>query len=186
MYIDILTLLAVVLLAAVLSLYNRRQAESLRGMERMVQDFLALQLRDRRDARAAKLDGLQPRAWLEKLLNRRVDTPLSLGDTLRTVPEVFAAEISVPDANRKVIFSSLPLADLKRYDKSLRQRKGDSASARIANLSAKPLIGRKKPTVLEISMVAEGQYFDLEAEFVGNALGVQWQQLSRLWAYVLD
>lgn len=186
MYVDILTLVAVVLLAAILAIYNRRQAKALQGVERIAQDYMALQLRDRRDERAAKLDELQPRGWLENLVNQRVDTPLSLGDTLRTVPEVFAAEISVPESNRKVVFSSLPLAALKRYDKSLRQRKGDSATARIANVSAKPLIGRKKANVLEISMVEEGQFFDLEAEFVGNALGIRWQQPSRLWAYVLD
>ena len=185
MYIDVLTLIAVILLALILSVYNRRQAAALRGVERIAQDYLALQIRDRRDAHAAKVEQISPRDWLEKIINRRTDNPLSLGDTLRTVPDVFAAEIGTADDGRKVIVSTQALAALKQYDKSLRHRKGDSAAARIANVAAKPLLGRKKPEVLEISMVEESEYFDMEAEFVGKALGVAWRQPSRLWVYVL-
>jgi len=182
MYIEILTLLAVISLALILAFYNRRQADALRGVERMVKDFLAIQIRDRRDKHLAKLEDLDATAWLEKLINARVSSEVKLLDILRVVPEVFAVEIQAEDG-RKVVVSTKAKAILKRYDKISRSR-GNSAASRIAAVAAKPIL-HKKFEVFEINMVEETEYFDVEAEFVGNVLGMKWNTPTRLWIYVV-
>jgi hypothetical protein len=182
MYLEILTLLAVISLALILAFYNRRQADALRGVERMVKDFLAIQIRDRRDKHLAKLEDLDATAWLEKLINARVSSEVKLLDVLRIIPEVFAAEIQAEDG-RKIVVSTKAKAILKQYDKISRSR-GNNAADRIASVAAKPILN-KKFEVFEINMVEETEYFDVEAEFVGNALGMKWTSPTRLWIYVV-
>ena len=179
---ELTTLLAVILLAVILAFYNRRQAQALRGVERMVKDFLAIQIRDRRDEHKAKLTDINPTLWLETLINARVDKPVTLLDVLRSVNDVSAAEIATEDG-RKVVVSTKPKATLKQYDKIASARGG--AAERIAAIASKPLLG-KKLQVLEVNMVEEeNEYFDLEAELVGNTLNVAWRQPSRLWIYIV-
>ncbi len=182
MYLEILTLLAVILLALILAFYNRRQADALRGVERMVKDFLAIQIRDRRDKHLEKLVDLDTTVWLEKLINARVSSAVKLQDILRTIPEVFAAEIQTEDG-RKVVVSTKEKSILKRYDKISRSR-GNSAASRIAEVAAKPIL-KKKFEVFEINMVEETEYFDIEAKTVGKALGVGWKNPTRLWIYIV-
>ena len=182
MYIDVLTLLSVILLALILAFYNRRQADALRGVERMVKDFLAIQIRDRRDKHLAKLEDLDATAWLEKLINARVSSEVKLLDILRILPEVFAAEIQT-ESGRKIVVSTKAKAILKRFDKISRSR-GNSAASRIAAVAAKPIL-HKKFEVFEINMVEESEYFDAEADIVGKALGLSWKSPTRLWIYIV-
>ena len=182
MYIDILTLFAVILLALILAFYNRRQADALRGVERMVKDFLAIQIRDRREKRKADLS-VNATEWLTELINARVEQVFELQDIIRTVPEVFAAEVRTANG-KKIVVSTKPKAVLLQHDKNIRARgKKDSAAQRISAIASSPLLGRKT-TVLEINMVEETEWFDLEAEQVGQALGVNWGQPVRLWIYI--
>ena len=182
MYIDILTLLAVISLALILAFYNRRQADALRGVERMVKDFLAIQIQDRREKRKTDLN-VNATEWLAKLINARVEQTVELQDIIRTVPEVFAAEIRTA-SGRKILVSTKPKSVLKQHDKNIRARgKKNSATERISSIASKPLLTRKM-TVLEINMVEETEWFDLEAEQVGQALGVNWGQPVRLWIYI--
>ena len=182
MYLEILTLLAVISLALILAFYNRRQADALRGVERMVKDFLAIQIRDRRDKYLAKLEDLDATEWLEKLINARVSSEVKLLDSLRIVPEVFAAEIQTEDG-RKIVVSTKAKAILKRYDKISRSR-GNNAADRIASVAAKPILN-KKFEIFEINMVEETEYFDVEAELVSKALGLSWKNPTRLWIYIV-
>ena len=182
MFIDIFTLLAVILLALILAFYNRRQADALRGVERMVKDFLAIQIRDRREKRKTDLN-VDATEWLTKLINARTEQAVELQDILRTVPEVFAAEIRTA-SGKKIVISTKPKAVLRQYDKNIRARgKKNSAAERISAIASAPLLG-KKFTALEINMVEETEWFDLEAEQVGQALGVSWGQPVRLWIYI--
>jgi len=182
MFIDIFTLLAVILLALILAFYNRRQADALRGVERMVKDFLAIQIRDRREKRKTDLN-VDATEWLTKLINARTEQAVELQDILRTVPEVFAAEIRTA-SGKKIVISTKPKAVLRQHDKNIRARgKKNSAAERISAIASAPLLG-KKFTALEINMVEETEWFDLEAEQVGQALGVSWGQPVRLWIYI--
>lgn len=181
-YLDILILLAIISLALILAFYNRRQAEALRGVERMVKDFLAIQIRDRREKRKSELT-VNATGWLIKLIEARTGEEIELQDIIRTVPEVFAAEIRTAKG-KKVVVSTKPKATLLQFDKSIRARgRKDSAAERISAIASAPLLGRKFAT-LEINMVDETEWFDLEAEQVGQVLGVNWGQPMRLWIYI--
>ena len=48
MTVEISVAILVFFLTIILAVYNQRQASALRGMERLVQDFVAMQIRDRR------------------------------------------------------------------------------------------------------------------------------------------
>ena len=65
MTVEISVALLVFFLTIILAVYNQRQASALRGMERLVQDFVAMQIRDRRtrhiDGLAERIDPLE---WL--------------------------------------------------------------------------------------------------------------------------
>ena len=183
MYLDLITLLAVLLLAIILAFYNRRQAEALRGVERMTKDFLAMQIKDRRKEYTETMREINPLHWLDALINKRTLHPLELRERTRLVEEVSAAEFSCADG-RRVVVSTKDRSALRQWDKTLRVRRGDSATARIANLALKPLLGRKTE-VLEVNMIDEGEYFDLEAETVGKELGLSWSHPARLWIYVI-
>ena len=168
--IDIFTLLAVILLALTLSFYNRRQADALRGVERVVKDFLAIQIRDRREKRKSEI-AVNATEWLRKLIQARTDQEIELQDILRVVPDIFAVEIQTA-SNLKVIVSTKPKSVLRQYDRNIRARgRKNSAEERVSSLASKPLLARKM-TVLEINMIEETEWFDLEAEQVGQALGV--------------
>ena len=69
MIVEISVALLVFFLTVILAVYNQRQASALRGMERLVQDFVAMQIRDRR---ARYIEGLgehiDPLAWLAREL----------------------------------------------------------------------------------------------------------------------
>ena len=182
MFIDIFTLFAVILLALILAFYNRRQADALRGVERMVKDFLAIQIRDRREKHKADLN-INATEWLGKLIKARVEQEFELQDISRIVPEVFAAEIRT-SSGKKIIISTKAKAVLLQHDKNLRARgKKNSAIERISSIASAPLLGRKF-TTLEINMIDESEWFDLEAEQVGQTLGVNWGQPVRLWIYI--
>lgn len=182
MFVDIFTLLAVILLALILAFYNRRQADALRGVERMVKDFLAIQIRDRREKRKADLS-INTTEWLTKLINARTEQAVELQDIIRTAPEVFAAEIRTA-SGRKVLVSTKPKAVLRQHDRNIRARgRKNSAAERISSIASAPLLG-KRFTALEINMIDETEWFDLEAEQVGQALGINWGQPVRLWIYI--
>ena len=182
MYIDILTLLAVISLALILAFYNHRQADALRGVERMVKDFLAIQIRDRREKRKSEL-AVNATEWLTKLIQARRDQEIELQDIIRLVPDVLAAEIQTA-SNVKVVVSTKPKSVLRQHDRNIRARgRKNSAEERISSIASMPLLTRKM-TVLEINMVEETEWFDLEAKQVGQALGLNWGQPVRLWIYI--
>ena len=182
-FINVITLLAVIALALVLAFYNRRQADALRGVERMVKDFLAIQVRDRREKRKADLT-VNASKWLSDLISARVEEVFELQDISRVVPDVFAAEIRTA-SGKKIVVSTKSKSVLLQRDKNVRARgKKNSAVAKISGIASSPLLGRKY-TALEINMVEEGEWFDLEAEQVGQTLGVNWGQPVRLWIYII-
>ena len=181
-FLDILILLALISLSLILAFYNRRQAQALRGMERMVQDFLAIQIRDRREKLKSEL-AVNATEWLRKLIQARTDQEIELQDILRVIPDVLAAEIQTASGH-KVIISTKPKSVLRQHDRNIRARgRKNSAEERISSLASKPLLARKM-TVLEINMIDETEWFDLEAELVGQALGVDWGQPVRLYIYI--
>lgn len=187
MLIEISVLCLLFLLTLILTVYNQRQAAALRGIERLVQDFVAMQMRDRR-ARAGRELQLDPLAWLSALANAGLEQPLTASESLRIVQEVQAVELRTTDGRRLVV-SPRPKSDLLRCDRRLRMQGGQSAAARVGAFAWRPLLNRSRwglgVQVIECSMSACGEFFDLEAAEVAKRFGLDWGLPTRLWCYVV-
>ncbi len=188
MYTEFAVLLLVFMLALILTVYNHRQAAALRGIEALVADFVAMQIRDRRAKVAHDLQQIDPLAWLSKQASAGLDEPILLIETLRVIKDVQAAEFHAEDG-RHLVVSTLPKADLLRFDRRLRAGGGKSAVARVENFAANPLLGKSRwgLTVIERAMASAdvSEFFDLEAAEVADRLGLNWGQPTRLWFYVV-
>ena len=190
MYTEFAVLLLVFMLALILTVYNHRQAAALRGIEALVADFVAMQIRDRRAKVAHDLQQIDPLAWLSNQASAGTDEPILLTETLRVIKDVQAAEFRA-EGGRHLVVSTLPKADLLRFDRRLRAGGGKSATARVENFAANPLLGKSRwgwgVTVIERAMAGAdvSEFFDLEAAEVANRLGLNWDQPTRLWFYVV-
>ena len=76
--IEMSVVLLIFLLTAVLTVYNHRQASALRGMERLVQDFVAMQIRDRRTQHVEGLADMDPLAWFSRQVSSELDEPITI------------------------------------------------------------------------------------------------------------
>ena len=190
MTIEISVALLVFFLTVILAVYNQRQASALRGMERLVQDFVAMQIRDRRTRHIEGLaDRMDPLEWLESQVSSELDTPLTISEVMRVVHDIRAVELRASSGQR-VIVSTLPKADVMRFDRRLRAAGGKkSAAERVASYAARPLLGRSRwgwgVQTVERVMSQTNEFFDIEAGAVAERLGVKWDKPSRLWFYVV-
>ena len=77
------------------------------------------------------------------MVNPLLDAPLALTDTAkRIVPDVGAAELRSGDG-RRLLVSTQPLSDLRRYDRQVRRAIGKGAAARLSEFAATPLLGNR-------------------------------------------
>ena len=189
MSIEITVALMIFLLAVILTVYNHRQASALRGVERLVEDFVAMQIRDRRQKRMEELSAIDPFEWLSVQASAGSDIPIRVSEVLRVVPEVRAAEVRLKSGASMVI-STLSKSEILRFDQRLRSnKKGKSAKDRVTTFAAHPLLGRSRwgwgVTTIERVMSQTNEFFDLEADAIAKRLGVEWKSPSRLWFYVV-
>ncbi len=186
---EITTMILVLLLAVILTVYNHRQAAALRGMESLVQDFVAMQIRDRRSKQSRELESLNPLDWFSEQVSAKLISPLPIIEVLRVIPDVQAVDLRAPD-NRRLVVSTFPKSDLLRFDSRLRASHGKSASERVASFASHLLLGKSRwgwgVKVVERVMDQSAEFFDLEATAVGKRIGVNWGHPSRLWFYVVD
>ena len=132
---EIVTLVLVFALALILTIYNRRQARALEYMARLEEDRAAREIKDRRELKAAYLNIL-PIKWLESMVNPLLDAPLTLSDTGgRVVPEIETAELRSGDG-RRLLVSTKPLAELRRFDRSLRGHAAGKGTNRLSQFAA--------------------------------------------------
>jgi hypothetical protein len=182
---EIATFVLILCLVLILTIYNRRQAHALETMARLEEDRAAREIRDRRESKAGELR-VEPLHWLEGLVNPLLDAPLSLTDTAkRVVPEVGTVELRTEDG-RRLLVSTRTLSDLRRYDCQVRHSGGKGAAARLSEFAAIPLLGNRwRVWNAPRTMADAGEFFDLEAQACGKALGLDWGAPTRLWFYVL-
>ena len=182
---EIATFILILCLVLILTVYNRRQAHALEYMARLEEDRAAREIQDRRERKAGELH-VEPLRWLEKMVNPLLDTPLALTDTAkRIVPDVGAAELRSSDG-RRLLVSTQTLPDLRRYDRQVRRANGKGAAARLSEFAATPLLGKRwRVWNTPRTMADAGEFFDMEAEACGKALGLDWGAPTRLWFYVL-
>ena len=190
MTVEISVALLVFFLAIILAVYNQRQASALRGMERLVQDFVAMQIRDRRtrhiDGLAERIDPLE---WLAHQASSELDTPITISEVIRVVHEIQAVELRATSGLR-VIASTSPKSDVMRFDRRLRAAGiKKNAAERVASFAARPLLGKSRwgwgVQVIERVMSQANEFFDIEADAVSERLGLKWGKPSRLWFYVV-
>ena len=190
MTVEISVALLVFFLTIILAVYNQRQASALRGMERLVQDFVAMQIRDRRtrhiDGLAERIDPLE---WLAHQASSELDTPITISEVIRVVHEIQAVELRATSGLR-VIASTSPRSDVMRFDRRLRAAGiKKNAAERVASFAARPLLGRSRwgwgVQVIERIMSQANEFFDIEADAVSERLGLKWEKPSRLYFYVV-
>ena len=190
MTVEISVALLVFFLTIILAVYNQRQASALRGMERLVQDFVAMQIRDRRTRHIEGLaERIDPLEWLAHQASSELDTPITISEVIRVVHEIQAVELRASDGLR-VIVSTLPKSDVMRFDRRLRAAGiKKNAAERVASFAARPLLGKSRlgwgVQVIERIMSQANEFFDIEAEAVSERLGLKWEKPSRLWFYVV-
>ncbi len=185
MLVEFSVFILILLLTVVLTVYNHRQAAALYGIRNLVQDFIAMQIRDRRQAHTGDLARMDPLEWLSRQVSAGLDTPLTISETARVVREIQAAEFHTTDGKR-VIVSSLSKPEIVRFDKRLRYRgRGKSAAARVEAFASRPLLGNGRGMIVVERVMSElDEFFDLEAAAVGERLGLPWNNPARLWFYV--
>ena len=189
---ELAVLMLMILLTIILTVYNHRQAAALRGVERLVQDFVAMQIRDRRRKAQDDIAGhIDPFAWLSNQVNAELDgTPLMITDAPRVVHEVQAAELHTASGAR-VIVSTSTRAEIMRFDRRLHSggKKKKSATDRVTSFASRPLLNGSRwgwgVTTLERVMSQNNEFFDIEANAVAERLGLKWDNPSRLWFYVI-
>ena len=156
MTVEISVALLVFFLTIILAVYNQRQASALRGMERLVQDFVAMQIRDRRTRHIEGLaERIDPLEWLAHQASSELDTPITISEVIRVVHEIQAVELRATSGLR-VIASTSPRSDVMRGVQ-----------------------------VIERIMSQANEFFDIEADAVSERLGLKWEKPSRLWFYVV-
>lgn len=190
MTVEISVALLVFFLTIILAVYNQRQASALRGMERLVQDFVAMQIRDRRTRYIEGLaEHIDPLTWLAREVSYELDLPITISEVIKVVREVQAVELRASSGLR-VIVSTLPKADVMRFDRRLRAIGGrKSALDRVSSFASRPLLGKSRwgwgVQIIERVMSQANEFFDVEANAVSERLGLNWDKPSRLWFYVV-
>ena len=190
MSIEFSVVLLLFLLTVILTVYNHRQASALRGVERLVEDFVAMQIRDRRTKHIEGLaERINPFEWLSTQVNAEMEKPIRITEVARIVPEVNAVELRTENGVR-VIASTSTKSEIMRFDRRVRANgKKKSAKDRVANFASHPLLNKSRwgwgVTTIERVMSQVGEFFDLEASAVAERIGVKWDNPSRLWFYVV-
>ncbi|MEW6406182.1 MAG: hypothetical protein AB1649_30725 [Chloroflexota bacterium] len=187
MTLEISAVLLIFLLTVILTVYNHRQAAALNGMKSLIQDFVAMQIRDRR---TQHIDGLSTRIdpfeWLSQQVSAELDSPLTITEVSRVVHEVQAVELLTSNGKR-VIASTMSKPEILRFDKRMRANgNGKSATDRVASFAARPLLGSGRGIItVERVMTEINEFFDLEAGAVAERIGLKWDNPSRLWFHVV-
>ena len=190
MSLELSTVILVFLLTIILAVYNQRQASALRGVERLVQDFVAMQIRDRRTRHVEGLaDRIDPLEWLACQASSELDTPLTISEVMRVVHDIQAVELRTTSGQRMIVSTS-PKSDVMRFDRRLRAAgRKKSAAERVASYASRPLLGKSRwgwgVQTVERVMSQANEFFDVEAGAVAERLGVKWEAPSRLWLYVV-
>ena len=182
---EIATFVLVLCLALILTVYNRRQAHALESMARLEEDRAAREIKDRRERRAGELQ-VEPLRWLEKMVNPMLDSPLTLVEPAkRVIAEIGTVELGASDG-RRLLVSTRELSDLRRYDRRSRRTSGKGAENRLTRFAATSLLGNRwRIWNASRTMADAREFFDLEAQACGKALGLDWGAPTRLWFYVI-
>src|SRR5690606_11883544 len=97
------------------------------GIERVAQDYYAMQMRGARRDYAGSLDTLDPLEWVSNQLSAGLPKPVQVMEAIRSVPEIDAVDLRTND-NRRVVVSIRPKSDIVLFDRRSRSIKKKSAA----------------------------------------------------------
>lgn len=168
---------AILLLAAILSLYNLRQARALEQARAALEDWVMLQLRRHREAKAKEMLVADPLAWVTAQLQAEMAVPPQV-ITLERVDNAVRGAVLRTHDGRQVMVTPLDAASLRRAQQPGRDR--------LSQALATPFMsGRRGLLSVERSLLNAGDYFDLEAAQAGQHFNLDWSDIRRLWFHVL-
>jgi hypothetical protein len=189
MSLEILVVAMLIVFSLILTVYNHRQAEAMRGIERVAQDYFAMQMRSARRDYAGSLETLNPLEWVSNQLSAGLPKPVQVVEAIRSIPEIDAVDLRTND-NRRVVVSIRPKSDIVLFDRRSKSAKKKSAADRIANFASRPLLTKSRwgwgVKTVEKSMSQADEFFDLEAGAVGKRFGVHWDNPTRLYFHVVE
>ena len=167
-----LLFLVVAFLAALLAVYNHRQAREIRSLRELVGRAIVMQERARREAKAKEIafDREGALAWLSKTV-----AGMPLTEVAQVYPDLRAVEITGPEG--RALITATPPEIVRRAFKA---QKAKGTAGRLAAFARSPFLNPGK--VQETGQGEGMEWFDLEAAAVGRALGVDWGAPARLWA----
>lgn len=175
--------LALIILCAISVYYYGRQARALEGMQRVEEDQYFFTVKRHRESKGQENLVPDPRAWISQHLSGLAGETLAIRETNRIVKQPLAVDLQT-DNGYRVVISPLAPGDMRRLTKP---RSGNGALVQLHLFKEAPLLGRApgKVKAFERSLANAGEYFDLEAAQVGQALGVGWGAVDRLWFYLV-
>lgn len=188
---EILMFIMLSVFVVILTILSYSQASSMREMERVVQDYYAMQLRTARRAYAGALDTINPFEWVANRLSARQPKPMQIIEVIRSIPEISAVDLRTND-NRRVVVSPYPKMDILLYDRrsKVSKRKKKSAADRIADFAIRPVLNGSRygwgVSTVEVAMSKTDEFFDMEADAVGKKFNVDWKTPTRLYFHVVD
>ena len=168
---------AILLLAAILSLYNLRQARALEQARTALEDWVMLQIRRHREAKAKEVLVPEPLAWAAAQLKGDLAEPLELVAVRRVAVDVKGVELTARDG-RRVVIGPLDAAGLSRAQRPGRGRVNQAFAVAFLE-GQRPLLSRER------SLLNAGDTFDLEAAQAGQHFNLDWSDTRRLWFHVL-
>lgn len=168
---------AILLLAAILSLYNLRQARALEQARAALEDWVMLQIRRHREAKARETLVAEPLAWAANQLKGELAEPLELVAVRRVAAEVKGVELTARDG-RVVVVAPLDAASLRRVQQPGRGRVSQAFAVSFL-AGQRPILSRER------SLLNAGDTFDLEAAQAGQHFNLDWSDTRRLWFHVL-
>ena len=168
---------AILLLAAILSFYNLRQARALEQARAALEDWVMLQLRRHREAKAKETLVADPLQWAADQVWGQLAQPLELVITQRVDATLQSVELLARDG-RRVIVTPLNAAALRRAQRMGHDRLTQALQASFLN-------GQAVVVSVERSLLNGGDYFDLEAAQAGQHFNVDWSEARRLWFHIL-
>ena len=163
---------AVLLFVGLTVFYNMRQAASLQEVRQAIEEYLMMYAKDRRAAQRKEVKIDDWKGWYSN------QSGLTISSVERTFESPHAVELSTAEGMRLVVS---PLSKDKLGRELKRYQIRNKELARLSN----PLLGRNphKVEVEEKNVINSGDWFDLEADQAGKAVGVAWGESPRLFFY---
>ncbi len=175
--------LALIILCAISVYYYGRQARALEGMQQVEEDQYFFTVKRHRESKQQENLVPDPRAWIGRHISAFLGEELAILDTNRVVKQPLAVDVQTSNGYR-VVISPVSPHDMRRL---AQPRHDKGVIGQLRQFAENPLLGRHPHRVktMEQSLANAGDYFDLEAAQVGQALGAEWGAVDRLWFYLV-